>query len=134
MFSFRSDALHVVPAALAAALIISFIQPADAAALHPQANSTIIRFRSSDLDTPQDVARLYRRIRLAAQSVCGQPDDAFVLERLMWEQCVDQAIATAVAKVNSGSLSAYRDRQRNPRKRPPLQVPDSVVLPEVAAR
>jgi hypothetical protein len=56
-------------------------------------------------------------MRGAAETVCGQPDDALLVEKQLWKQCVDQAIAAAVASVHSDSLSAYRGYQIRGRKR-----------------
>jgi len=69
---------------------------------------------------------LYRRIRSAAQTVCGQPDDALLLSKVIWDQCVDQAIAGAVARVHSESLSAYRGLQFRGRKRLLVEAPKSL--------
>jgi UrcA family protein len=107
---------HIVAVALVTALVLSPIEPVKATTLVPQAPSVTVRFHSADLDTPQGVARLYRRLRSAAKAVCGQPDDAILMDRLLWNECVDQAIAGAVANVHSSSLSAYRRHQIRGRK------------------
>jgi UrcA family protein len=108
--------VHIVAAALLAALMVRPIAPVEAAILHSRATSVTVRFHSGDLDTPQGVAGLYRRIRAAAEAVCGQPDDALLLYKLVWDQCVDQAIAAAIASVHSESLSAYRGHRIRGRK------------------
>ena len=127
--------IHIIVAvALVGALVMSPIEPVRAAILHPGARSVTVRFHSGELDTPQGVAGLYRRIRAAAETVCGQPDDILLLYRLVWDQCVDQAIAGAVAGVHSESLSAYRGLQFHRRKRRMLvEVPKSLAVRESVA-
>jgi UrcA family protein len=118
----------VVTIALVAVLMVLPIGPVKAASLPARATSVTVRFHSGDLGTPQGVAGLYRRIRAAAEAVCGQPDDTLLLYRLIWNQCVDQAIAGAVASAHSESLSAYRGRQIRGRKRPVLEAPEFLAV------
>ena len=109
--------VRVVAVALVPLLMASLIDPVNATILPPQATSVTVRYRSGDLDTPQGVAGVYRRIRWAAEAVCGQPDDVLMLEKLIWSQCVELAITRAVASVHSDSVSAYRGHQSSGRKR-----------------
>jgi UrcA family protein len=88
-----------------------------AAIIPAQSTPVTVRFHSGDLDTPQGVASLYRRIRAAAEAVCGQPDDVLILEKELWNECVDRSIAAAVASVHNESLSAYRGHQFRGRRR-----------------
>jgi UrcA family protein len=117
MLSFARNFAHIVAIVPVAVLMVTAIEPVEAATLHPRATSITVRFHSGDLDTPQGVAGLYRRIRTAAETVCGHPDDALSLYRLLWNQCVDQAVAGAVTSVHSESLSAYQGYQIRGRKR-----------------
>ena len=105
---------YVLAVALVSGLMVAPIQ---AAILYPLASSVTVRFHSGDPDTPQGVAGLYRRIREAARAVCGQPDNAILLDKLVWDRCVDQAVAAAVSNVHSESLSAYQGNQIRARKR-----------------
>jgi UrcA family protein len=115
--------VHIAAVVPIAVLMVSPIEPVKAAILRPQATSVTVRFHSGDLDTPQGVAGLYRRIRAAAETVCGRPDDAMLLDELIWKQCVEQAVAGAVSKVHSDSLSAYQGDQVRGRKRLLLAAP-----------
>ena len=115
--------VHIAAVVPIAVLMVSSIEPVKAAILRPQATSVTVRFRSGDLDTPQGVAGLYRRIRAAAETVCGRPDDAILLDKLLWNQCVEQAVAGAVSKVHSDSLSAYQGDRVRGRKRLLLATP-----------
>ena len=116
MLNSTRNFVHIAAVVPIAVLMVSPIEPVKAAILHAQASVTV-RFHSGDLDTPQGVAGLYRRIRAAAQTVCGQPDDAILLDKLLWNQCVEQAVAGAVTRVHSDSLSAYQEYQVRGRKR-----------------
>jgi UrcA family protein len=126
------DTVHVVALALIAVLTVSPIETLKAAALHAGTTSVTVRFHSGDLTTPRGVAGLYRRIRVAAEAVCGQPDHALVPEKLLWEQCVDQAMAVAVAKVRSETLSDYRMHQLHGRERMLQQTRVSLAVREPA--
>jgi UrcA family protein len=123
MLNSARNFVHIVAVVLFAVLMVSPIEPVKAAIVHAQATSVVVRFHSGDLDTPQGVAGLYRRIRAAAETVCGRPDDARLLDKLLWNQCVDQAVAGAVTKVHSESLSAYQGYQIRGRKRLLLAAP-----------
>jgi UrcA family protein len=119
--------VHIIVAvSLVAALMVCPVEPVKAAIPDARVRSVTVRYHSEDLDTAQGVADLYRRIRTAAQTVCGQPDDALLLYKLIWDQCVDQAIAGAVANVHSESLSAYRGLQVHGRKRLLAEAPTSL--------
>jgi UrcA family protein len=75
-------------------------------------DSVTVRYTDLNLDRPRDVARLYQRIRVAAQGICGVRDFAFTawLDSV-WQNCVDTAVAQAVARVDRPALSAYHQRQ-----------------------
>jgi len=119
MLNHARSLVQIVAVALVA-VMVSPIEPVKATILHARATSITVRFHSGDLDTPHGVASLYRRIRAAAESVCGDPDDALAIDWLIWNQCVDQAVARAVTSVHNESLSAYRGQQIR-EKRPLLE-------------
>jgi UrcA family protein len=133
MLSYKRN-IRIVAAVLVPVLMASLIEPVNASILRAQVTSVTVRYYSGDLDTPQGVAGVYRRIRAAAENVCGQPDDVLMLEKLLWNQCVDQAIARAVAIVHSESLSAYRAHQIRGRKRLLLEAPESFAKRESTVR
>jgi UrcA family protein len=66
-----------------------------------------VRLNVTDLSTPEGVSALYRRIRNAARSVCGYADNEFPEEQAAWDNCVDEAIGRAVARVGNASLTSY---------------------------
>jgi UrcA family protein len=69
-------------------------------------STRVVRFHDLDLRQPDDVATLYARIRRAAAEVCTA-SAASAMQR----DCYQEAIATAVARVNSPSLKAYHERR-----------------------
>jgi UrcA family protein len=69
-------------------------------------STKVVRFHDLDLRQPDDVATLYARIRRAAAEVCTA-SAASAVQR----DCYQEAIATAVARVNSPSLKAYHERR-----------------------
>jgi UrcA family protein len=64
----------------------------------------VVSFRDLNLNSPEGVAVLYRRINNAAYEVCGDPD-RFDLSELKLQICVKDAVSRAVAQVNSAMLT-----------------------------
>jgi UrcA family protein len=126
MFNFDRAVAHIVPVALFALLMLSPLELVRAAAPDAEVPSVTLQYRSTDLDTPHGIAILYRRIRSAASSVCGAYDNALLEEKVQWNECVDQAVARAVAAVHSETLTAYHGRRVRGLKRPWIDVPTSL--------
>jgi UrcA family protein len=126
--SFNSDrpVAHIVPVALFAVLTLSPVEFVRAGAPEAAAPSVTLQYRSADLDTPHGTAILYRRIRSAASSVCGAYDNALSEEKVQWSECVDQAVAQAVASVHSETLTAYHEHRVGRGKRPWIDAPTSL--------
>ena len=76
-------------------------------AAYPDREAVRVRISDLNLATPRGTAILYERIRNAARTVCGPVDIALVEEVVVWDKCVDQSIANAVAKVDNANLTAY---------------------------
>jgi UrcA family protein len=75
-------------------------------------SSKVVRYHDLNLNQAEDVATLYTRIRRAAAEVCTASAASS-----MQRDCYQEAIATAVARVNSPSLSAYHQRRSGARTR-----------------
>jgi UrcA family protein len=125
MFTDRAVA-HIVLVALFAVLTLSPVEFVRAAAPDAEVPAVTLQYRSTDLDTSHGVTILYRRIRSAASSVCGAYDNALLEEKVLWNECVDQAVGRAVAAVHSETLTAYHGRQVRGGKRPWIDVPTSL--------
>jgi UrcA family protein len=105
----RHTALRVTTLAIAA-VTAAGMNPgimARASELGGAPTSRTIQVRATDLSTPGRVAALYRRIRNAAQSACGYADNRFREEQAAWDECVEEAIGRAVARVGSADLTGY---------------------------
>jgi len=126
MFNSARAVAHIVPVALFAVLMVSPGELVRAASPDAEAPSVTLQYRGTDLDTPKGVSILYRRIRSAASSVCGAYDNALLEEKVLWNECVDQAVAKAVATVHSETLTAYHGRRARGAKRPWIDVPTSL--------
>ena len=69
---------------------------------------TTVRFGDLNIDRAADAAVLYRRIRHAAERVCGDPQ--MVGSRTIspiWRSCVAQSVERAVLAVDRPALTAY---------------------------
>jgi UrcA family protein len=86
-----------------------------------------VQLSDMDLSTPERVAELYRRIRNAARSVCGYADSRFREEQAAWDDCVQGAIAHAVAQVGSASLTDYSLARANHSRATPATESPKVV-------
>jgi UrcA family protein len=115
---------------LFALLMVSPIEWVQAEAQDDAAPSVTLQFHSTDLNTPQGISVLYRRIRAAASTVCDRLDGASLEEKARWHKCFDKAVAEAVAHVNNESLSAYHWHQTRGRKRPWIESPTSLATRE----
>jgi UrcA family protein len=76
--------------------------------------SEIVQYGDLNLETPQGVASLYRRIHVAADRVCKSTEGPQVVSRTFWfawHSCVDHAVAGAVQMAHNENLSAYHLRQ-----------------------
>jgi UrcA family protein len=65
-----------------------------------------IPYRDLDLSRPADAAVLYARIGRAAEEVCAPFDGAAGNARALRDKCIEQAIATTVAKLNDANVTA----------------------------
>jgi UrcA family protein len=67
-----------------------------------------VRFDDLNLEQPRGAAVLYRRVRLAAQQACGEPQrPGEAMISADWRACVAQAVERAVVTVDRPALTAY---------------------------
>ena len=86
-----------------AALALSGI----AAASSPGTNSVVVRYGDLDLNSQQGVVRLHKRIRNAAESVCGSSTSRIFGLYGAYEKCVHEASSNAVNAVGNTRLTHY---------------------------
>ena len=67
-----------------------------------------VHFGDLNLDQPAGAAALYRRIRNAAEHVCGAPQKPGTnIPSLSWRSCVADSIKRSVIAVDRPALTAY---------------------------
>jgi UrcA family protein len=104
MHQSRLTPVRVVGAvlALAAATLVADI----ASAKDHDGVSTLVRYSDLDLTQSSDAARLYARLKYAAQKVCNSYDSRDMNMQRAHDACYDTALSNAVAKVNDAKLSS----------------------------
>jgi UrcA family protein len=82
-------------------------------------NSSVVRFGDLNLNRPRDVARLYNRIALVADKVCGPRSlSGSYSKSADYASCYADTLAQAVAHVDQPALTAYfRQRWNEPASR-----------------
>jgi len=78
-------------------------------------DQTTVHFDDLNLDRPAGAAVLYRRIRHAAERVCGDPQ--LTGSRIVspsWGSCVAQAVDRAVVALDRPALTAYHHGHTTP--------------------
>jgi UrcA family protein len=134
MLNSARSVAHIARVALFAVLMASPVELVRAATHDLEPPSVILQYRSTDLVTAHGVAILYRRIRSAASSVCGVYDTALLEEKMQWNECVEQALARAVAAVHSETLTAYHRDRVHGGKRSWIDVPASLAARQPVVR
>jgi UrcA family protein len=126
---FKSDRILVRSIVTTAATILAmaFIpELSQAASTTGDAKSVGVQYHASDLDTPEGVSILYRRIRGAATEVCSPFDSRGLDRRLLWNDCFSHAVANAVHAVHNEALSAYHWQRIRGWKQPQIEAPISL--------
>lgn len=73
----------------------------------PDVNSVVVRYGDLDLDSQAGIARLHKRIRNAAESVCGPLETRILGLREAYESCVDAALTDGIAAVGNPNLTQF---------------------------
>src|SRR6202034_3279634 len=66
----------------------------------------VVKYNNVDPSSAQGAAVLYKRIRVAAVSICSPVDHGTPLSRQHEQACVQKVVARAVTDVGSAALSA----------------------------
>jgi UrcA family protein len=88
---------------MAAAAAVCFASVAVVA--HADEAAQTVHYADLNLNTQAGAAVLYKRIRNAAEQVCGDVDSRQLAEAAAAKACVDKAIFTGVRSVNSPKLT-----------------------------
>jgi UrcA family protein len=78
-----------------------------ASAATRDAPGVVVRFGNLDLNSQAGVASLHKRIRNAAQSVCGPLETRILGLRDAYDVCVNEAVSNGVAAVANPNLSIF---------------------------
>jgi UrcA family protein len=78
-----------------------------------QSDSTTVSYGDLNLDSEQGARVLYARIRNAAGRVCSALEGRDLNAKALWQGCFDQAVATAVTKVNNAQVTALHNQTVN---------------------
>jgi UrcA family protein len=118
----RIVALLILPALLT-------VEPAFAAGATQVPPSVTVRYEDLNLNSPRDVAGLYKRIENAATEVCRPAEGPQSISRIhwtAWNHCFYHAIASAVHTVRNDKLSAYHWQRVHGWSYPGSDVPAAV--------
>src|SRR5579862_3432744 len=95
----------VVPCTLLAVFLSPLGSAATAVGPRDEVVTRIVNFADLDLTNSKAIETLYRRLKTAADQVCGSAD-LTRLQTLYVRQCTKRAIDQAVKDVNSSSLTS----------------------------
>jgi UrcA family protein len=99
-----------LPALLAASAALANA-PTTASKSETDVRQTVVTYSDLDLIHPSGVARLYQRIRSAAEQVCRPYDARSLAQQQRSEACIDQAVRRAVDSIGVPELSKLHARR-----------------------
>jgi UrcA family protein len=102
---------NIALAAVAGICVTGFAIGAHANESEWSAPARTVRYSDLNLNTQVGAETLYRRIRSAAEQVCGDVNSRQLAEAAAAKACVNQAVSTSVRAVNNRRLTvAYNER------------------------
>jgi UrcA family protein len=78
-----------------------------AAARSPDENRVVVRYGDLNLSSQAGVSSLHKRIRNAAESVCGELNIRVLGLRDEYDACVKEAVAKGIADVANPNLTNF---------------------------
>ncbi len=96
---------HIALAAIACGVALT--TPAMADQNDGEPLTKIVSYSDLNLNGEAGARVLHGRLRMAATQVCAPLRGTSLRERSNWRECVDPALARAVAKVDEPMLTAY---------------------------
>lgn len=91
-------------AVLAAGLFASVGVAATSAA---GSSGGVVRYGDLNLERPEGIEALYRRVNGAAEQVCGRMQSLDLVWMTEWKKCVTGAVSGAAEKINIPAFTAY---------------------------
>src|SRR5271168_1205036 len=95
------------------ALIVALAGNTFAASPLTETRSSVVKFADLNLNTPQGVAALYKRIHIAAEQVCGVTTGEPMYFQIASgaQKCVDRSEARAIDSIHSVALEAFYSKK-----------------------
>jgi UrcA family protein len=78
-----------------------------ASAAESDVPSEVVKYQELNLGSQAGVETLYKRIHVAARHVCGVDGSKDLASARVSDECIEQAEARAINKVNAPTLTAY---------------------------
>ena len=100
---------HFTLAAVAAICLASVTVGAHAGKTASDMQVRTVHYSDLNLNSQEGVAILYKRIRDAAEQVCGDVDSRRLNEAALAKACVDRTMSTSVHSVNNPKLTLEYD-------------------------
>jgi UrcA family protein len=104
-FNARETTMYRVTSSLVISTL-GLISLASAGAV-PDVPQMTVQFADLDLTKTDGAAVLYKRLRAAAETVCGPREDRVPAKAAAFKKCVQSALASAVSRVDQPKLTAY---------------------------
>jgi UrcA family protein len=117
--STRSIGRHLALAAIACGVALSMPAMADQSDGEPL--TKLVSYADLNLNGAAGARVLHGRLRMAATQVCAPLRGTTLMEKANFRDCVDPALARAVAKVDEPMLTAYH-LSRSGTTEPPSRV------------
>jgi UrcA family protein len=108
---------------LAAAATVATLNLTSAFAGSPEPRAVVVNFSDLDATKPQGAARLYARMKTAAEVVCSDLDPGRLMERMQpYAKCVQEALSHAVAEVDVPAVKQYASARKVPANGTRIQI------------
>ena len=108
---------------LAAAATVATLNLSNAFAGSPEPRAVVVNFADLDATKPQGAARLYARMKSAAEVVCSDLAPGRLIERMQpYTKCVQDALSHAVAEVGVPAVTQYAMARNAPANSTRIQI------------
>jgi UrcA family protein len=96
---------------VAIVLLVALSLPTLSHAYTIEERAQVVHLADLNLGNPSDVLRLYRRITVASEQVCGDTWDRDLMRRVAAKRCAEDAAARAVSEIGNPALLALFTRK-----------------------
>jgi UrcA family protein len=121
-FAVRAIAIGAVVALGFGAGNASAASPSDDQPASDGAKQYVVRFADLDLSKMAGATALYGRLQRAARTVCDPLESRDLAFATKYRACMDQAVSSAVARINRPLLSAYHQLRTKGENVGPVQI------------